>query len=56
LSLIYRLYVAHETVDLEDISEAEMRMAEALEREEEPVKEEKPEEGQAEVEVEERSR
>jgi multicomponent Na+:H+ antiporter subunit C len=56
LSLIYRLYVAHETVDLEDISEAEMRMAEALEREEEPVEEEKPEEGQAEVEIEERSR
>ncbi len=56
LSLIYRLYVAHETVDLEDISEAEMRLAEVLEREEEPVKEEKPEVGQAEEEIEKRSR
>ena len=56
LSLIYRLYVAHETVDLEDISEAEMRLAEVLEREEEPVEEEKPEVGQAEEEIEERSR
>lgn len=56
LSLIYRLYVAHETVDLEDISEAEMRLAEALEREEEPVEEEKPDVGQAEEEIEKRSR
>ena len=56
LSLIYRLYVAHETVDLEDISEAEMRLAEVLEREEEPVEEEKPEVGQAEEEIEKRSR
>ena len=56
LSLIYRLYVAHETVDLEDISEAEMRQAEALEREEEPEEEEKPEAGQAEEEIEKRSR
>ena len=56
LSLIYRLYVAHETVDLEDISEAEMRLAEALEREEDPEEEEKPEVGQAEEEIEKRSR
>lgn len=34
-SLIYRLYVSHETVDLDDISEAEMREAEALERKDE---------------------
>jgi multicomponent Na+:H+ antiporter subunit C len=40
LSLIYRLYVSHETVDLSDISEAEVRDAEALERE----REEEPEE------------
>ena len=56
LSLIYRLYVAHETVDLEDISEAEMRLAEALEREEEPEEEEEPDVGQAEEEIEKRSR
>ncbi len=56
LSLIYRLYVAHETVDLEDISEAEMRLAEALEREDEPEEEEKPEAGQEEEEIEKRSR
>ncbi len=56
LSLIYRLYVAHETVDLEDISEAEMRLAESLEREEEPEEEGEPEVGQAEEEIEKRSR
>ena len=42
LALIYRLYVSHETVDLEDISEAEMRYAEALEREGGPEEEEVP--------------
>jgi multicomponent Na+:H+ antiporter subunit C len=56
LSLIYRLYVAHETVDLEDISEAEMRLAEALEWEEEPEEEGEPDVGQAEEEIEKRSR
>ena len=56
LSLIYRLYVAHETVDLEDISEAEMRLAEALEREEEPEGEGQPDVGQAEEEIQKRSR
>ncbi len=56
LSLIYRLYVAHETVDLEDISEAEMRLAEALEREDEPEEEGTPDVGQAEEEIEKRSR
>ena len=49
LALIYRLYISHDTVDLEDISEAEMRYAEALEREggpeeEEVTAEEEPEE------------
>ena len=43
LSLVYRLYVSHETVDLEDISVAELREAEALERKNEPEREEKPE-------------
>ena len=56
LSLIYRLYVAHETVDLEDISEAEMHLAESLEREEEPEEEGETEKGQAEEEIEKRSR
>ena len=55
LSVVYRLYVSHDTVDLEEISEAEMRLAEALERGE-PKKEEHPEEGPAEEELEERSR
>jgi multicomponent Na+:H+ antiporter subunit C len=32
LALVYRLYVAHRSVDIDDISEAEMRAAEALER------------------------
>ncbi|MDP8947097.1 MAG: sodium:proton antiporter [Actinomycetota bacterium] len=36
LSLVYRLYVAHQTVDIEVISEAEVREAEALERGESP--------------------
>ena len=52
LGLVYRLYVSHETVDLEDISEAEMRYAEALEREGGPEEEE----GTAEEEPEERAR
>ena len=52
LALVYRLYVSHETVDLEDISEAEMRYAEALEREGGPEEEVGP----AEEEPEERAR
>ncbi len=52
LGLVYRLYVSHETVDIEDISEAEMRYAEALEREDNPEEEEEPEE----EELEERTR
>ena len=32
LSLVYRLYNSHKTVDLEDISQMELREAEALER------------------------
>lgn len=42
-SLVYRLYTTHESVDIEDISEAEMRDAEALERGEDIEREEKPE-------------
>ena len=56
LSLIYRLYVAHETVDLEEISKAEMRLAEALERDETPEEEGEADAGQAEEEIQKRSR
>ena len=51
LAMVYRLYATHGTVDLEEIAEAEMREAEALERaddperEEVPVAEQDPEEG-----------
>lgn len=36
LSLVYRLYLAHDSVDIEDVSAAEIREAEALERGEDP--------------------
>lgn len=55
LSVVYRLYVSHDTVDLTKISEAEMREAEALEVEGEPEKEEVLEKSSAEEEPEERS-
>ena len=49
LALVYRLYVSHGSVDINDVSDAERREAEALERldepdEEEPEKEEEPDE------------
>jgi len=56
LSVVYRLYVSHDTVDLMDIADIEMREAEALEREGEPEKEEAPEAPAAEEELEERTR
>ncbi len=56
LSLVYRLYVSHDTMDLEDISAAELREAEALERKNRPEREENPEKGPAAKELEERSR
>lgn len=43
LSLVYRLYVSHRTVDIEAISEAEVREAEALERGESPEEADPPE-------------
>jgi multicomponent Na+:H+ antiporter subunit C len=43
LAMVYRLYTAHRTVDTEEIADAEMREAEALERAEDPVREEVPE-------------
>ena len=56
LALVYRIYISEGTVDLKDISEAEMREAEALESEGDPEREEEPEEGPAAEEREERSR
>jgi multicomponent Na+:H+ antiporter subunit C len=46
LAMIYRLYTSHRTVDLEDIADAEMREGEALERAEDPKREQVPEEEQ----------
>ena len=51
LSLVYRLYLAHDSVDIEDVSAAEMREAEALERGDDPEKEEEPTENPADVEL-----
>lgn len=39
LSLVYRIYASHRTVDLEDVSESEVREAEALERSGDPERE-----------------
>ncbi len=46
LALVYRLYVLHYSVDMDDISDAEMREAERLERldDEDPEREEEPDE------------
>lgn len=56
LALVYRLYVSHRSIDLEDISRAEVREAEALERETGPEREEEPRQGAADVELEEETR
>lgn len=45
LSLVYRLYTSHRSVNLEDISEAEVREAEALERGEVPEQADRPDRG-----------
>ena len=42
LAMVYRLYASHGTVDAEEISAAEMREAEALERSDDPEEEEVP--------------
>ena len=42
LAMVYRLYVAHRSVDAEEIAAYEMREAEALERTEDPEREEVP--------------
>jgi multicomponent Na+:H+ antiporter subunit C len=46
LAMVYRLYASHGTVDAEEISAAEVREAEALERVDDPEKEEVPAEEQ----------
>ncbi len=56
LSLVYRLYASHRSIDIEDISEREVREAEALERMGEPEKEVEPGEEPGEVELRERTR
>jgi multicomponent Na+:H+ antiporter subunit C len=42
LAMVYRLYATHGTVDLEEIAAAEVREAEALEREDDHEREELP--------------
>jgi multicomponent Na+:H+ antiporter subunit C len=42
LAMVYRLYATHGTVDLEEIAAAEVREAEALERTDDPEREEVP--------------
>lgn len=56
LSVVYRLYVSHDSVDLTDISEAELREAEFLERDGDPEAEEDPHKEPGQEEIEERSR
>lgn len=56
LSMVYRLYTSHRTVDLEDIADVEMRQAEFLERADDPEVEEVPAEGPEEVEMREDTR
>ena len=46
LAMVYRLYATHGTIDLEEIAAAEMREAEALERTDDPEREEVPVEEQ----------
>jgi multicomponent Na+:H+ antiporter subunit C len=49
LSMVYRLYTSHRTVDLEEIAHVEMRQAEALEQADDPEVEELPAEGPEEM-------
>ena len=56
LSMVYRLYASHHTVDLEEIADVEMRQADALERADDPEVEEVPAEGPEEVELREDTR
>jgi multicomponent Na+:H+ antiporter subunit C len=51
LSMVYRLYTSHRTIDLEEIADVEMRQAETLEQADDPEVEEVPDEGPEEVEL-----
>ena len=51
LAMVYKLYTSHQTIDLEEIADVEMRQAEALERADDPEVEEVPAEGPEEVEL-----
>ena len=51
LAMVYRLYTTHRTIDLEEIADAEIRQAEALEQADDPEVEEVPAEGPEEVEL-----
>lgn len=46
LAIVYRLYASEGTMDLEEIAESEFRQAEALDRSDDPEREEIPEEDQ----------
>ena len=46
LAMVYRLYTSHHTIDLEEIADVEMRQSEALERADDPEREEVPAEEQ----------
>lgn len=56
LAMVYRLYVSHRTIDLEEIADVEMRQAETLERADDPEVEEVPAEAPEEVELQEDTR
>ena len=56
LSMVYRLYTSHRTIDLEEIADVEMRQAEALEQADDPEVEEVPAEVPEEVELREDTR
>jgi multicomponent Na+:H+ antiporter subunit C len=56
LAMVYKLYTSHQTIDLEEVADVEMRQAEALERADDPEVEEVPAEGPEEVELREETR
>ena len=56
LAMVYKLYTSHQTIDLEEVADVEMRQADALERADDPEVEEVPAEGPEEVELREETR
>ena len=56
LAMVYKLYTSHQTIDLEEVADVEMRQAGALERADDPEVEEVPAEGPEEVELREETR